>query len=202
MNCMGMMEMWSQKMISKSCQLRKATGLSSSSKKHGSYTKIVWNRFAGSQSAKAQTRPSIPPIFLHDEDSAGTVEDPQINPELTAVNLTIEIQHSDNDEDVEDLKPTERETLDAEFQNLLEKSYHTIRVKAKDIDRENIRHKLHKKLDLKDGDLVYLRLHHGYNLPGKQNPKLSNQRTGPFKIEKKVGSLAYKLELPRTMRIK
>ena len=59
----------------------------------------------------------------------------------------------------------------------------------------------HKKLDLKEGDLVYLRLHHGYNLPGMGNRKLSNQQTGPFKIIKKVGSLAYKLELPRTMRI-
>ena len=59
----------------------------------------------------------------------------------------------------------------------------------------------HKKLDLKEGDLVYLRLHHGYNLPGMGNRKLSNQQTGPFKIVKKVGSLAYKLELPCTMRI-
>ncbi|SLM33892.1 reverse partial [Lasallia pustulata] len=59
----------------------------------------------------------------------------------------------------------------------------------------------HKKLDLKEGDLVYLRLHHGYNLPGMGNRKLSNQQTGPFKIIKKVGSLAYKLELPRTMQI-
>ncbi|SLM34970.1 reverse partial [Lasallia pustulata] len=57
----------------------------------------------------------------------------------------------------------------------------------------------HKKLDLKEGDLVYLRLHHGYNLPGMGNRKLSNQQTGPFKIVKKVGSLAYKLELPRTI---
>ncbi|SLM35365.1 reverse partial [Lasallia pustulata] len=59
----------------------------------------------------------------------------------------------------------------------------------------------HKKLDLKEGDLVYLRLHHGYNLPGMGNRKLSNQRTGPFKIFKKVRSLAYKLELLRTMQI-
>ena len=33
----------------------------------------------------------------------------------------------------------------------------------------------HKKLDLKEGDQVYLRLHHGYNLSGMGNQKLSNQ---------------------------
>ena len=59
----------------------------------------------------------------------------------------------------------------------------------------------HKKIDLKEGDLVYLRLHRGYDLPGIQNPKLSNQRAGPFKILKKIGTLAYRIEIPRTMRI-
>ena len=58
----------------------------------------------------------------------------------------------------------------------------------------------HKSINLKEGSLVYLRLHHGYSIPGV-NPKLSNQRVGPFKVLKKVGNLAYKLELPDLMRI-
>ena len=35
----------------------------------------------------------------------------------------------------------------------------------------------------------------GYQLPGKLNKKLRNQRTGPFLIKKRVGRLAYELEL-------
>ena len=31
---------------------------------------------------------------------------------------------------------------------------------------------------------------------GKHNPKLSNQRTGPFLIKRRIGRLAYELELP------
>ena len=60
----------------------------------------------------------------------------------------------------------------------------------------------HKKINLEEGDLVYLRLHRGYNLPGLKNPKLSNQRAGLFKILKKIGTLAYRLEIPRTMQIR
>ena len=48
---------------------------------------------------------------------------------------------------------------------------------------------------------MYLQLHWEYNLSGLQNPKLSNQRVGPFKIVKKVRMLVYKLELPQTMCI-
>ena len=58
----------------------------------------------------------------------------------------------------------------------------------------------HKAINLREGSLVYLRLHHGYSIPGV-NPKLSNQRVGPFKIVKKVGNLAYRLDLPEIMRI-
>lgn len=58
----------------------------------------------------------------------------------------------------------------------------------------------HLSLKIKEGSLVYLRLHHGYSIPGV-NPKLSNQRVGPFKVLEKVGNLAYRLELPATMRI-
>ena len=58
----------------------------------------------------------------------------------------------------------------------------------------------HKALNLREGSMAYLRLHHGYSIPGV-NPKLSNQRVGPFKVLKKVGNLAYQLELPDIMRI-
>ena len=59
----------------------------------------------------------------------------------------------------------------------------------------------HKKIDLKEGELIYLQLHHGYNLSGLQNTKLLNQRVGPFKIIGKIGFLTYCLELPCTMKI-
>lgn len=59
----------------------------------------------------------------------------------------------------------------------------------------------HLPLDLNEGDQVFLKLHDGYSIPGLANRKLSQQRVGPFKIIKKVGSLAYKLDLPPTMRI-
>ena len=58
----------------------------------------------------------------------------------------------------------------------------------------------HKALRIQEGSMVYLRLHHEYSIPGV-NPKLSNQRVGPFKVLKKIGNLAYRLELPAIMRI-
>lgn len=54
----------------------------------------------------------------------------------------------------------------------------------------------HRPIQLKAGDKVYLRLHNGYNLPGKPNRKLSQQRTGPFVIKRMVGDLAAELQLP------
>lgn len=59
----------------------------------------------------------------------------------------------------------------------------------------------HKPLNLPKGSKVYLRLHHGYKIPGLSNHKLHNQRVGPFKILEKVGKLAYRLELPPLMKI-
>ena len=41
----------------------------------------------------------------------------------------------------------------------------------------------HISLLLKLGEKAFLRLHHGYKLPGKSNAKLFNQRTGPFTPE-------------------
>jgi hypothetical protein len=60
--------------------------------------------------------------------------------------------------------------------------------------------KLHKRLRLKAGSQVFLRLHHGYKIPGVHH-KYGNQRVGPFKIIEKVGKLAYRLELPPNMHI-
>ena len=60
--------------------------------------------------------------------------------------------------------------------------------------------KSHKPFKL--GDEAYLRLHHGYSVPlGDSSKKLGPQAVGPFPIKRKVGNLAYELELPPTMRI-
>ena len=59
----------------------------------------------------------------------------------------------------------------------------------------------HIPLNMEEGDLVFLTLHKGYRIPGLENSKLSNQRCGPFKILKKIGNLAYKLDLPPTMNV-
>ena len=59
----------------------------------------------------------------------------------------------------------------------------------------------HKAISFKPNDLVYLRLHHGYEIAGNRSSKLAIQRVGPFKIIRKVSKLAYELELPEQMRI-
>jgi hypothetical protein len=59
----------------------------------------------------------------------------------------------------------------------------------------------HRPISFEVGEEVYLKLHKGYNLPGKPNPKLSEQRTGPFKIVKKIGRLAYELDLPPSWKV-
>ena len=58
----------------------------------------------------------------------------------------------------------------------------------------------HRSMNLTEGSKAYLQLHHGYSIPGV-NPKLSNQRVGPFPVLEKVGNLAYRLGLPGIMRI-
>ena len=60
---------------------------------------------------------------------------------------------------------------------------------------------LHKQISFKAGDYTFLKLHYGYTLPGVANRKLSYQRAGPFKITRKVGYLAYELELPPNIKI-
>jgi transposase InsO family protein len=61
--------------------------------------------------------------------------------------------------------------------------------------------KRHTPLLLNPGDLVTLKLHHGYRIPGIKNKKLSIQRVGRFKIKRRVSPLAYELELPPNMKI-
>ena len=70
----------------------------------------------------------------------------------------------------------------------------------------NVMHKrryddAHTDVQLKIGGYAFLKLHAGYTIPGLNNHKLSQQRAGPFKITDKVGTLAYRLELPPVMQI-
>lgn len=59
----------------------------------------------------------------------------------------------------------------------------------------------HKPITLEPGDLAFVKLHKGYHLPGLENSKLSNQRAGPFKVLRKYGNLAYKLDLPEIWKV-
>ncbi|RDX88136.1 hypothetical protein CR513_30305, partial [Mucuna pruriens] len=57
--------------------------------------------------------------------------------------------------------------------------------------------------DLREWDEVYLKLrpHHQQTIAGRMNPKLSTRYSGPFYILKKVGAVAYKLQVPEGYRI-
>lgn len=59
----------------------------------------------------------------------------------------------------------------------------------------------HIAKNIKVGDKVYLRLHHGYSIPGVGNKKLSYQRNGPFEVTNKISNLSFKLRLPPVMTI-
>ena len=63
--------------------------------------------------------------------------------------------------------------------------------------------KHHKPMFLKEGSKVYLRLHKGYNIPANASitTKLGQQYTGPFRVLRRIGQLAYKLELPTHWRV-
>jgi Chromo (CHRromatin Organisation MOdifier) domain len=54
----------------------------------------------------------------------------------------------------------------------------------------------HEHKEFKEGECVYLRLGHGYNLRGIPKAKFALQRVGPFKILQRIGTHAYKLQLP------
>ncbi|KAK4158829.1 hypothetical protein QBC43DRAFT_195406, partial [Cladorrhinum sp. PSN259] len=59
----------------------------------------------------------------------------------------------------------------------------------------------HRPVDFQPGDKVYIKLHHGYHLPGKPSRRFSQKRVGPFKVMERVGRLAYRLDLPDSMNI-
>ncbi|KAM7203063.1 hypothetical protein V8F33_002411, partial [Rhypophila sp. PSN 637] len=59
----------------------------------------------------------------------------------------------------------------------------------------------HKPVYFEVGDTVYLRLHKGYSLPGKPPRKYSQQRSGPWKVVRKVDRLAYELNFPESSRV-
>lgn len=56
----------------------------------------------------------------------------------------------------------------------------------------------HTPMDLKKNEVVYLRLHKGYHLPGKPKAKWSPPRAGPFKVVRKISPSAYELDFPST----
>ena len=61
----------------------------------------------------------------------------------------------------------------------------------------------HQPLFMRVGDWAMLRLHKGYLIPSSigMTKKLTQQYVGPFQIVKKVGRLAYKLDVPSDWRI-
>ncbi|KAI8662371.1 hypothetical protein NCS56_01040800 [Fusarium sp. Ph1] len=59
----------------------------------------------------------------------------------------------------------------------------------------------HEEINIEEGDTVYLRLHKGYHLPGKPKKKWSPTRAGPYKVIRKIGSQAFKLDFPEHWRI-
>ena len=61
----------------------------------------------------------------------------------------------------------------------------------------------HKPLVLNEGQSVFLRLHKGYNVPSNATitRKLGQQYAGPFKVLKRIGNLAYELDLPQHWRV-
>ena len=53
----------------------------------------------------------------------------------------------------------------------------------------------HRLMEYQEGDLVCINLHRGYALPGYPPCKISQQRTGPYKVKKRVGQLTYEINL-------
>ena len=61
----------------------------------------------------------------------------------------------------------------------------------------------HKPVYMREGDYALIRLHHGYDIPSTAvlGRKYSQQYVGPFRVLKRVGRLAYRLDLPAHWRI-
>ena len=58
----------------------------------------------------------------------------------------------------------------------------------------------HQPIYFREGDLVKLRLHRGYHVPGVTG-KHGPQFVGPFKVIARIGRLAYRLQLPPHLRM-
>ncbi|MCO5607155.1 hypothetical protein L7F22_061348 [Adiantum nelumboides] len=59
-----------------------------------------------------------------------------------------------------------------------------------------------RQVVFKEGDYVFLRIsEHSKSLKTGPTPKLSSRFCGPFKILRRVGFMAYKLELPANSRV-
>lgn len=56
-------------------------------------------------------------------------------------------------------------------------------------------------MELAVEDMAYLRLHKGYNIPASSSKTLHQQYVGPFKVVARVGSNAYKLDIPAHWRV-
>lgn len=59
----------------------------------------------------------------------------------------------------------------------------------------------HQQKSFKSGDMVNLRLHKGYILPAIKNKKLQQQFVGPVRVKRRVGRLAYELDIPPHWKI-
>ena len=61
----------------------------------------------------------------------------------------------------------------------------------------------HQPLFIKVGDWAMLKLHKGYSIPSSVGvtKKLTQEYIGPFRVIKRVGCLAYKLDVPSDWRI-
>ena len=83
--------------------------------------------------------------------------------------------------------------------DLPEKDFNRLRsIKKQEI--ETVFSKVHydrkqKRQSLEVGDMVDIKLHHGYTFPDVSNHKLFQQRAGLFEVIKKVDHLVYELKL-------
>ena len=61
----------------------------------------------------------------------------------------------------------------------------------------------HKPIFFKEGDSVFLRLHKGYNIPANATitKKLGQQYVDLFKVLRRIGKLAYELDIPTHWRV-
>lgn len=59
----------------------------------------------------------------------------------------------------------------------------------------------HQKKSFRAGNAVNLRLYRGYTLPAIRNKKIGQQFVGPLTVKRRVGRLAYELDIPANWKI-